>query len=428
MSFQGKAFTPEMKQLIINLKHHFDTEKRAGRYVSTMNAVQRVAQGLDIGEATVKRIMAEQHHPVKQTESPRHGKPPYRLSSNMQPIIRTFIREKNLLGQKIRAEDIQTYLDATYSLEIPMTTLLRSLSRFGFTYGTGKRRTHVKEQARVILARRRYLRRKRGNRNADGTLKQPEVYLDETFINTHHSCRFTWYLEQDGPWVNKPAGKGPRRIIVDAMTCHGWVPGARLIFDSKTRTGDYHGQMNWENFSRWFEQQLLPNIPDNSLIILDNAPYHNTLADESFPTPRTLKHELCEWLDRNAIPRTEDMLKPELFELCRRLAPAPEFQLEQLLKQTGHSALHTPPYHPELQPIETCWAVVKNYMADHCDFTMNTFHTELPNAFKKVTALTCQKIIASVVQQEEKYWHEDNQLYSNDDSKNDKEIDATIEP
>jgi len=121
------------------------------------------------------------------------------------------------------------------------------------------------------------------------------------------------------------------------------------------------------------------------------------------------------------------MLKPELFELCQRFAPKPAFKLEQLLKATGHSVLRTPPYHPELQPIETCWAVVKNYMADHCDFTRSTFRTELPNAFKKVTATTCQKVIARVVQQEEKYWKEDSQLYSNDNSECDDEMEEIMD-
>ena len=73
------------------------------------------------------------------------------------------------------------------------------------------------------------------------------IYLDETYINKNHSNQFTWYLETDGPWVNKPSGVGQRLIIVHAMTKDGWVDGAELVFDSKQRTGDYHGQMNWEN-------------------------------------------------------------------------------------------------------------------------------------------------------------------------------------
>jgi transposase len=419
MSFQGKEFTAEMKQLVVDLKLHFDTEKKLGKFVSTKNATKRVAQGLGIGEATVKRIMAAHKHGKGiEEETKERGKPPYRLSCNLQPVIREFIRDKNLKGRKIGAEQIQDYLLKKHDIEIPMSTLLRSLNRLGFTYGIGKRRSTLKERDYVVLARRRYLRRKIANRNFDGSLKQAEVYLDETYINKNHSNQFTWYLDEDGPWVNKPSGKGPRLIIVQAITKDGWVNGAQLIFDAKKRTGDYHGQMNWENFSKWFEIQLLPNIPANSLIIMDNAGYHNVLADDSFPTPKTRKEELLAWLERNCIPWTDDMLKPELYALCKRFAPAPEFKLDQIAEAAGHSILRTPQYHPEFQPIETCWAIVKNYMGDNCDFTMKSFHAQLPLALAKVKSRTCKKLIAKVAKQEDKYWDEDIQLYEEIDEDN----------
>ena len=95
------------------------------------------------------------------------------------------------------------------------------------------------ERTRVcVLARRRYLRQKRANRNPDGSLQRPEVYLAETFVHKHHSGQFPWYLEEDGPWVNKPSGKGPRLMIVHAMTAAGWVQGAELVFEAAKRTGD----------------------------------------------------------------------------------------------------------------------------------------------------------------------------------------------
>ena len=422
MAFQGKEFTPEMKDLVVNLKHHYDQEKRSGKSVSTKNAAGRVAVGLGIGEATVKRIMAARKkqgthavHPAIAEEKER-GKPPYRLSLNLQPVIREFIRQKNLKGQKITAGEILDYLFQRHSVEIPMSTFLDSLDRFGFTYGTGKRRTALKEQDYVVLARRKYLRKKIANRNDDGSLKRPEVYLDETYINKNHSCQFTWYLEEDGPWVNKPSGKGPRVIVVHAITEKGWVENAQLIFDANRRTGDYHGQMNWDNFSKWFQNQLLPNIPDNSIIILDNAKYHNVFAESAFPTSSTRKIALCDWLEKNDIPWTDDMLKPELYELCKRLAPAPEYKLDQIAESAGHSILRTPQYHPELQPIETCWGIVKNYIAAHCDFTMKNFRKQLPPAFAKVTKNTCQTLVAKVVKQEEKYWTEDYKLYQESES------------
>ena len=412
MAFQGKEFTTEMKQLIVSLKLHFDKERKAGKSVSTKNATRRVVQGLGIGEATVKRIMAAHKTGTEFViEEKARGKPPYRLSLNLQPVIREYIRQKNLKGQKIGAEQIREYLLQKHSVEIPMSTFLRSLSRLGFTYGIGKRRTALKEQDYVVLARRRYLRKKIANRNNDGSLKRPEVYLDETYINKNHSNQFTWYLEEDGPWVNKPSGKGPRVIVVNAITVNGWVNKAQLVFDANRRTGDYHGQMNWGNFSKWFKTQLLPNIPDNSLIILDNARYHNVFTEDAFPVPATRKEVLCDWLERNSIPWTTDMLKPELYELCKRLAPTPEYRLDQIAEAAGHSILRTPQYHPELQPIETCWGVVKNDMAAHCDFTMKNFREHLPAAFAKVTSRTCKNLIAKVVKQEEKYWTEDSMLY-----------------
>ena len=104
------------------------------------------------------------------------------------------------------------------------------------------------------------------------------------------------------------------------------------------------------------------------------------------------------------------MLKSELLELCTRLAPTPEYQLDTLAAEYGMTILRTPPYHPELQPIETCWAVVKNYMADNCDFTMKGLRERLPEGFAKVTPQTCQEIIAKVNEQEGKYWTEDERL------------------
>ncbi len=414
MSFQGKDFTSEMKHLVVNLKLFFDNERKKHREVSTRNPSDRTAKGLGIGEATVKRIMAEynKHGQTIPAEPMRErGKPEYAAAENLQPVIRQYVRSKNLLGQRVGIEKLRDYLIQEHGADIPTTTLWRTLRRWGFVHGTGKRRSALKERDYVILARRRYLRQKKANRNADGTLKRPEVYLDETFINKNHSSQFTWYLEEDGPWVNKPSGKGPRLIIVHAITRDGWVPGAKLVFEAKKRTGDYHGQMNWDNFSRWFTEQLLPNIPAHSIIIMDNARYHNVLAEGSFPKSNSTKDELCAWLTRNNLPWTDDMLKPELYELCKRYAPAPEFQIDQLAEAAGHSILRTPQYHPELQPIETCWGIVKNDMAAHCDFTMGNFRKQLPSSFLKVQPKTCKKLIAKIVQQEEKYWSEDSQLY-----------------
>lgn len=413
MSFKGKQLSPETEELVVRLKKHNDKEQKTGKFVSTKDSASRTAAGLGIGVASVKRIMARytrSGNKVVTQPTQRPGRPPVSISQNVQPIVRQYIRSRNLEGLRVSISRVREYLLSDHSVDISKMTLWRALNRWGFTHGAGRRRDSLKEQDRVILARREYLRAKRANRDVDGKLKRPEVFLDETYINKNHSNSSTWYQEEDGPWVNKPSGVGPRLIIVHAITKDGLVDGAELVFEAKKRTGDYHGQMNWNNFSKWFRSQLLTNIPKESIVILDNARYHNVLVEDFFPSKSATKGQLRYWLTQNNYPWRDDMLKSELLELCVRLAPAPEFRLDKLALEHGISILRTPPYHPELQPIENCWAVVKNYMADHCDFTMAGLYNRLPDAFSKITSKTCQKIIAKVVDQEDKYWHEDELL------------------
>lgn len=413
MSFQGKQISSEMIELVVKLKKHHDQERRTAKFVSTKNPSERTAAALGLGVATVKRVMArymQSGEKVVVKPAKRPGRPPSGISLNVQPVVRQFIRTKNLEGKRVSIERVGAFLLSEHGIDIPKMTLWRALKRWGFTHGEGRRRDSLKEQDRVILARRNYLRAKRANRNSDGTLKRPEVYLDETYINKNHSSRFTWYLDDEGPLVNKPSGVGPRLILVHAITKDGWIDGAQLIFEAKKRTGDYHGQMNWDNFSKWFRTQLLPNIPPKSLIILDNAKYHNVFVDDYFPNKSSTTEQLRLWLTRNNYPWHEDMLKSELMKLCARLAPVPEYRLDRLAAEHDISILRTPPYHPELQPIETCWAVVKNHMAGNCDFTMAGMRSRLPEAFSKVTPQTVREIIAKVVLQEDKYWSEDEKL------------------
>ncbi len=239
---------------------------------------------------------------------------------------------------------------------------------------------------------------------------RPEVYLDESYVNKNHSNDFIWYSDEDGPWVQKPTGKGERLIIIHAMTKNGWIPGAQLTFKSTKKTGDYHGQMNHDLFTKWFTEQLLPNMPENALIIMDNASYHNALSHHSAPTATCKKDRISAWLRKNGIPVRDDCLKAELVEILDKLAPPPLYALDELAAAQGHEILRTPPYHPELQPIETCWAVVKNQVARNCTFTMAHLLEQLDDAFESVTEETCSGLTKKVREVEDKFWTEDVRL------------------
>jgi transposase len=397
MSSQGKAYTQEQKEFIVRLKQSYDNERAIQASVSTGNPAGRVAKGLQVSLSTVKAIMAEYHRRGSvQTPTARvRGKPGYRIGNSLETAIRQRVRELNRRGEAVTLRSLRTWLSQEDDPgEIPLSTLWRTVQRMGFVYGPAKRRSTLKERDDVIIARRQYLRQKIGNRSGDGGTDRPEVYVDETYLNVNHSNDNTWYFEANGPWVNKPAGKGPRLIIVHAITALGWVQGAKLVFQAKRRTGDYHGQMNSVNFTKWFTEQLLPHIPCGSLIVMDNAPYHTELAEDAFPTPKTRKAQLRQWL-RTHHPQIyqPDMLKPELYEWCKQRCPPPLLRLDLLAEAAGHTILRTPPYHPELQPIETAWAIVKDYCAARCDYTLAGLKTHLEAGFDQVTPAMCQRLM-----------------------------------
>lgn len=413
MSSPGKAYTKEQKEFIIRLKQSYDEERALQTTVSTCDPAGRVAKGLQVSLSTVKAVLAE-YHRTGQVETPAilpRGKPGYRVGSALETVIRQRVRELNRRGEAVSIRSLRSWLSSAGEAgEISLKTLWRTLYRMGFVYGPSKRRSTLKEQDYVIIARREYLRPKRGNRCSDVGTDRPEVYLDETYLNVNHSKDNTWYFEPDGPWVNKPAGKGPRLIIVHAITHQGWVPGAKLVFQAKQRTGDYHGQMNSENFTKWFTEQLLPHLPPRSLIVMDNAPYHNELAEEAFPTPKTRKAQLRQWLlTHHPAHYGEDLLKPELYQRCKQLCPPPPRRLDRIAEAAGHTIIRTPPYHPELPPIETVWAVIKEYCAIRCDYTLAGLKTHLEAGFDQVTPSICQSLIQIVRLQEDQYWVEDQE-------------------
>lgn len=169
--------------------------------------------------------------------------------------------------------------------------------------------------------------------------------------------------------------------------------------------------MNFENFRKWFVESLLPRIPARSLIVMDNAPYHNVYVEDTFyPTSCAKKAELIDWLHQyHPATYEESMLKPELLELCRSLCPKPKYEFDRIAEEHGRQILRTPQYHPELQPIETCWGVVKNHCATQCDFSIRGLREHLEEGFEKVTPATCQAAIENMRREETRYWREDTE-------------------
>ena len=280
--------------------------------------------------------------------------------------------------------------------------LRTTMKEMGFHWRSCRsNRAVLMERRDVVLARIRFLRQIRQYR----TEGRPIVYTDETFLHSSHSTSKCW--QSDDVTVNVPISKGERLIIVHAGSRQGFVRDAELMFKAKSSTGDYHDEMNHTNFMKWLRERLLPNLPANAVLVLDNAPYHNVQVDRC-PTKSAKKADIQAWLMRNDIHFQQDMTKVELLEVCSREKPSPKFVLDTELNRHGHAALRLPPYHAELNPIELIWAKLKRYVSQrNLTFKFKDVRKLAEEAIEHITVEDWTACCEHSQREEERYWRAD---------------------
>ena len=338
MATQGSPLTPEFKRAIVLLKDYFDRTKGDVREQDCASA-ERAAHALGVGIATVQRVMADSNRSpdvLERGEAMRRGRPPRAIADSLQTIPRASVRQAHREGSPMtremvaehRAKDVADH-------HCSVRTLGRTLDRWGCTFGKGTRSPHLKEKDPVVAARQRYLRETRANRKGDDVMR-PEVSVDESYVNKNHSHDCMWYADEDGPWGQKPTGKGERLIMIHAMTKSGWLPGAKLTVKSTRKTGDSHGHLHHDLFTKWFNEPLLPTMPRHALILMDTASYHHARSRHAAPTAPCTKDSICSWLRQNGIPVRDDCLKAALVEMLDTFAPTPTYALDERAAEQGH--------------------------------------------------------------------------------------------
>lgn len=98
---------------------------------------------------------------------------------------------------------------------------------------------------------------------------------------------------------------------------------------------EYSGTMDSKLFEQWFKEQLLPALPKETVIVMDNAAFHR------------------------------------------------KKQLYSIAKENGYRLIFLPPYSPELNPIEKFWSWLKRYLRKILPF-FDTFDNALFECFQVV--------------------------------------------
>lgn len=80
-------------------------------------------------------------------------------------------------------------------------------------------------------------------------------------------------------WSNESieSPSGPLKDLLEAT----WIYCYSLR--SGIKTDIYHSDMKIENYGRWIEQKIYTK-PAHSVVVIDNAPYHNTAKNHASTT------------------------------------------------------------------------------------------------------------------------------------------------
>ena len=294
------------------------------------------------------------------------------------------------------------------------TKLLKLLKdELGFKYKKVDDRRYYYEQPHIIEQRRIYLSRMIQNR----VDKRPVVFLDETWANANDGKNLAWV--EDDPvtggtlgGIRHPSGKGKRLIILGAGGEMGWIPNTTLIFQSKKDTGDYHDEMTGEHFEEWFREKLLPNIPPNSLIVMDNASYHSRIEEE-LPKLAWRKTKMVEWLVFYEIEFDVQRTKPELFSIIKdsikKMGLTRQYVVDNMALAAGHEVVRLPVAHCTLNPIELAWSQVKGHIkANNRLFKLDEVERLAWEGFEVVTPERWSDLVKHVRDKvEDHYWKAD---------------------
>lgn len=294
-------------------------------------------------------------------------------------------------------------------------TLRRILHEIGFRWKKcSNRRKILIERPDIVNWRVKYLQSVTQLRSENRQI----FYMDESWVDSNLTFQKCWQSEDVVGVLTTNRGDN-RLIVVHIGSDEGFLQGAELIFKAGTSTGDYHGQMNKTNFDKWVQEKLIPLLPPHSVIVMDNAPYHNIQVDKP-PSKNSIKADMTGWLDRHGVQYDVTMKKANLIDLINKHKPLEKvYKVDALLREHGHTVLRLPPYMCDLNPIELAWSKVKRLVREQ-NVTGALCLTRLKDlTISAVNAVTKEDwvgYVSHVKKIEADYWKKDGILEDTIDS------------
>lgn len=400
--------------------------------LSLNEAIKRVSIAEMIRPATVREVTNSflKHHllPVDPTPRPRGiGSPLHPLYREGGPSLEAevlihrhlvTVKEKNFF-------ESSTTLAAALQQELNMfvcpRTVINWLHQLGYSYGKKKFVGALKPAYKAARIRKfiyEYAVALREEENKKAVI----VYTDESYIHQYHCVKKLWYSPFTSNKDDTQGDDGGKRLIIlHAMTKDGMMAeqeeaasnllteeyhSCELVFNEVGTDidEDYHKSIDSEAYMLWIRNRLLATFQSlyrgkKMYLVLDNASYHRPHGAD-WITPSKMDKQLCySYLDTHNVEYKLNETVPVLKEKIKyHLESHPHInrtELEKLMSEHGHELIYTPPFVPEVQPIELLWADIKQQVARQATTKRKLEETraQREEAIERITKEQCEKVI-----------------------------------
>lgn len=281
------------------------------------------------------------------------------------------------------------------------TTLWRVLRKVGFRFKTINKRQVIMESSRLLKLRHEYLTTIKKYR-AEGRFI---CYLDETWFDTHDTVKKGWMDSSKKCKLDVPVTRGKRIIILHAGSENGWIGEVLLSAKNiKCSSLDYHDDMNAYLFECWFQNKLLPALPEKSVIVMDNASYHSRQL-KKIPNTSSTKFEIGQFLEENNLYFEESYTKKQMLEVLKTKQFLKVYQVDTMANALGHIVLRLPPYYCIFNPIELIWAQLKQSIrkANNLPRFSETCINVIKEAINHITSENWKNCVKKIVKIENEY-------------------------
>ena len=441
----GYKFDIEQKEHVIYIFNVLQTHKLFKKLIGS-NFFEMASVLFGCSENTVRKIIA--------TNGEKKDERNYRFlfdtlipNTYFEKFMNEIISRLNK-GQTVTANYLKLILEND-GINVNKKTIIRKLKSWNFQWGTLNERDRRKREEAAIKKRIKYLNQLLELEKLGFTHR---IYLDESYVHQNHSLNKGWFFSDIQRAIYKKTGRGKRIAMVAAVGSEGWVPmksegleealktknseglfesgsilywevsseknnklsnasqGSSQNLDSQKdsqkikkskKSENKRGNLDTSIFIKYFEENILNNLKQPTIIILDNASYH--VSYEFHLTKKTTREEIAAYLDQRKIRYNHLLSKDELRQFALPYAREKTI-VETIAEKCGHKVLYTPPYHPELSSIEYLWAQVKMLVAAHAAFDIKIICSKiLPMAFASIKKIEVQKVFEHVRNVENMY-------------------------